>query len=50
MNCVAYIFAGLGEPLIGWAIDSRGDDTTLVFLIVAVACLCSAALGPLIRR
>jgi OPA family glycerol-3-phosphate transporter-like MFS transporter len=49
MNCVAYIFAGLGEPLIGWAIDSRGN-TALVFLIVAVACLCSAALGPLIRR
>jgi OPA family glycerol-3-phosphate transporter-like MFS transporter len=49
MNCVAYIFAGLGEPLIGWAIDIRGD-TGLVFLIVAIACLCSAALGPLIRR
>jgi OPA family glycerol-3-phosphate transporter-like MFS transporter len=51
MNCVAYIFAGLGEPLIGWAIDARGDDDTgLVFLIVAIACLCSAALGPFIRR
>ncbi len=49
MNCVAYIFAGLGEPLIGWAIDTHGN-TALVFLIVAVACLCSAALGPLIRR
>ena len=50
MNCVAYIFAGLGEPLIGWVIDVRGDDTGLVFLIVAIACLCSAALGPFIRR
>ena len=50
MNCVAYIFAGLGEPLIGWVIDARGDDTGLVFLIVAIACLCSAALGPFIRR
>lgn len=49
MNCVAYVFAGLGEPLIGWMIDKRGD-TGLVFLIVAIACLCSAALGPLIRR
>ncbi len=49
MNCVAYIFAGLGEPLIGGMIDHYGN-TALVFLIVAVACLCSAALGPLIRR
>ena len=49
MNCVAYIFAGLGEPLIGWIIDIRGD-TAIVFLIVAIACLCSATLGPFVRR
>ena len=49
MNCVAYIFAGLGEPVIGWAIDSHGN-TGLVFLIVAIACLISAALAPLIQR
>ena len=49
MNCVAYIFAGLGEPLIGWIIDIRGD-TAIVFLIVAIACLCSGTLGPFIRR
>ncbi len=50
MNCVAYIFAGLGEPLIGWLIDKSQNDTGLVFVIVAVACLAGGVLAPLIRR
>ncbi len=49
MNTVAYIFAGLGEPLIGWIIESN-DDTSLVFGVVAAACLVGALIAPLIRR
>jgi OPA family glycerol-3-phosphate transporter-like MFS transporter len=49
MNTVAYIFAGFGEPLIGWIIESN-DDTSLVFGVVAAACLTGALIAPLIRR
>ena len=37
MNCFAYTFAGLGEPLIGGMIDYL-HNTGLVFLIVSLAC------------
>lgn len=50
MNCVAYVFAGIGEPLIGGIIDRSLDDTGLVFLIVAIACLAGGLLAPFIRR
>lgn len=49
MNTFAYVFAGLGEPLIGWIIESR-DETAIVFGVVATACLSGAAIAPLIRR
>ncbi len=49
MNTFAYAFAGLGEPLIGWMIESRGE-TAIVFAVVAVSCLFSALISPLIRR
>ena len=49
MNSFAYAFAGLGEPLIGWIIDAN-DDTSLVFLVVAVACVCSALVALPVRR
>ncbi|MCC7337103.1 MAG: MFS transporter [Pirellulaceae bacterium] len=49
MNTAAYIFAGLGEPLIGWIIESN-DDTSLVFGVVAAACLVGALISPMIRR
>jgi OPA family glycerol-3-phosphate transporter-like MFS transporter len=49
MNTFAYVFAGLGEPLIGWIIESRGE-TGIVFGVVAVACLTGAIIAPLIRR
>ncbi|MCB9939406.1 MAG: MFS transporter [Planctomycetaceae bacterium] len=49
MNTVAYVFAGLGEPLIGWIIESN-DDTSLVFGVVAAACLTGTLISPLIRR
>ena len=50
MNCVAYVFAGIGEPLIGGIIDRSQNDTSLVFLIVAIACLAGGLLAPFIRR
>lgn len=49
MNFFAYLFAGLGEPLIGAFIDSR-HDTSLVFLIVAAASAASAIVAMFIRR
>jgi MFS transporter, OPA family, glycerol-3-phosphate transporter len=49
MNTFAYVFAGLGEPLIGWAIEANGQ-TSLVFGIVAAACFVGAFISPLIRR
>jgi len=50
MNTFAYLFAGLGEPLIGWLIHQGGDATERVFAIVAVACLASAGCALFIRR
>ncbi len=56
MNFFAYAMAGLGEPLIGWMIQhnpfsaSGMENVALVFPLVAVAAVCSAALALLIRR
>ena len=59
MNFHAYLFAGLGEPLIGGLIESNQmtnaqgelvDNTGIAFLVVMVACLASGATGLLIRR
>ncbi|KQO61170.1 MFS transporter [Methylobacterium sp. Leaf87] len=49
MNFFAYLFAGLGEPLIGKFMDTH-HDTSLVFLIVAAASAASAAVAVFIRR
>ncbi len=50
MNTFAYGFAGIGEPLIGWLIESSGNRTELVFAAVASACLASALCALFIRR
>lgn len=50
MNTFAYAFAGIGEPFIGWMIESNGERTELVFPIVAVACVASAVCALFIRR
>ncbi len=50
MNAFAYVFAGFGEPLIGWTIESNGDQTELVFLIVGGACILGALVSLGIRR
>jgi OPA family glycerol-3-phosphate transporter-like MFS transporter len=49
MNCFAYIFAGLCEPLIGGIIDAQ-NDTSLVFVVVAISCMASAVVALGIRR
>jgi OPA family glycerol-3-phosphate transporter-like MFS transporter len=49
MNFFAYLFAGLGEPLIGYLIESH-HSTHMVFPVVAVACLLGAALMTLICK
>ncbi|MBN8944203.1 MAG: MFS transporter [Rhizobiales bacterium] len=49
MNFFAYLFAGLGEPLIGKFMDTH-NDTSLVFLIVAIASALSATVALFIRR
>ena len=49
MNTFAYAFAGIGEPIIGWMIDSSGKSV-LVFSIVATVCLCGGTVSLFIRR
>lgn len=49
VNCFAYVFAGFGEPLAGYIIDTSGQ-TSYVFVLVAFCCAASAALAALIRR
>lgn len=59
MNFHAYLFAGLGEPLIGRLIESNQimnengelvDNTGLAFIVVMAACLASSVTALLIRR
>ena len=49
MNFFAYLFAGLGEPLIGSVMDSSGT-TSVIFLLVAIASTASALTALFIRR
>lgn len=49
MNFFAYLFAGLGEPLIGSIIDHT-HSTTAVFGVVSIACACGGTLMLFVRR
>ncbi|WP_158939263.1 MFS transporter [Burkholderia sp. S171] len=49
LNTMSYIFAGIGEPVIGHMIDSTGK-TSIIFPIVAGLCAASAVLSMLIKR
>ncbi len=49
MNFASYLFAGLGEPLIGRMLDTS-DNTALIFPIVAVSCVISAFVAMFIKR
>jgi OPA family glycerol-3-phosphate transporter-like MFS transporter len=49
MNFCAYLFAGLGEPIIGHFMDT-GGETSIVFLIVSLCAAASAIVASFIRR
>lgn len=49
LNTMSYVFAGIGEPVIGYMIDSTGN-TSIIFPIVAGLCAASAVLSLLIKR
>ncbi|WP_338693181.1 MFS transporter [Bradyrhizobium sp. 26S5] len=49
MNFFAYLFAGLGEPMIGHFMDTH-NQTSLVFLVVAACAGSSAVVASFIRR
>jgi sugar phosphate permease len=49
LNTASYIFAGIGEPVIGHMIDVTGS-TTIIFPTVAGLCAASAVLSLLIKR
>jgi OPA family glycerol-3-phosphate transporter-like MFS transporter len=50
MNFFAYALAGLGEPLIGFVIETNDHEYGLVFPLVGTACLISAFMSLFIRR
>jgi OPA family glycerol-3-phosphate transporter-like MFS transporter len=50
LNTFAYGFAGLNEPLIGNIIQRHHDDVSLVFPMVAAACIIGGLLAAMIRR
>jgi sugar phosphate permease len=49
LNTMSYLFAGIGEPVIGHLIDATGN-TAIIFPVVAGLCATSAVLSLLIRR
>jgi MFS transporter, OPA family, sugar phosphate sensor protein UhpC len=49
LNTMSYMFAGIGEPVIGHVIDTTGH-TSIIFPIVAGLCAASAMLSLSIRR
>ncbi|WP_445116756.1 MFS transporter [Acinetobacter sp. WZC-1] len=49
MNFSSYLFAGMAEPIIGRILDITGN-TSLIFMVVAVACICSAFVALFVRR
>jgi OPA family glycerol-3-phosphate transporter-like MFS transporter len=50
MDMSAYLFAGLGEPFVGWMIQSHHNHTALIFPIVATSCFSSAVISVFIGR
>lgn len=50
MNTMAYILAGLAEPLIGKLIMINNDNTLLIFPVVAIVCILSSIIGIFIAK
>jgi sugar phosphate permease len=49
LNTMSYLFAGIGEPVIGHVIDAT-HRTSVIFPIVAGLCAASAIMSMAIRR
>ena len=49
LNTMSYLFAGIGEPVIGHMIDATGN-TAIIFPTVAGLCAASAIMSLLIKR
>ncbi len=49
MNTFAYAFAGIGEPFIGFMVDTTGQDN-IVFAVTAVVCFISAFIILFVKR
>lgn len=49
VNFFSYLFAGAAEPLVGHIMDTT-SQTSLIFPIVGIACVCSAAAATTFRR
>ncbi|MFH6936936.1 MFS transporter [Flavobacterium sp. FlaQc-30] len=48
MNMCGYLFAALGEPLLGYIIERTGN-TKFLFLVISIICLLSASIMYLIK-
>lgn len=49
MNMCGYLFAALGEPLLGYIIEKTGN-TKFLFLVISIICLLSASIMYLIKE
>ena len=49
MNFFAYLIAGIGEPIIGWLIESTGH-VSIIFVVVAAAAAIGSMLAFVVRR
>ncbi|MEG1229164.1 MAG: hypothetical protein RSD71_10770 [Flavobacterium sp.] len=49
MNMCGYLFAALGEPLLGYIIERTGN-TKFLFLVISIICLLSASIMYLIKE
>ncbi len=49
LDSFAYGFAAVGQVIVGFLISQTGS-VNVIFLLIAIACLCGAVTGALIRR
>lgn len=49
MNMCGYLFAAIGEPLLGHTIDSTGNSQN-IFIVISFICLCSAGIMLFIKH
>lgn len=49
MNMIGYVFAAIGEPLLGYIIDVTGNSNN-IFIVIAITCLLSSLIIYSINR